>query len=217
MSVRIVIADDHQMMRDGLRVLIEQEDGMEVVAEADSGLAAAELVRRHCPDVVVMDVAMPGLNGIEATRQIRVAMPEVKVVALSMHSDKRFVAGMFRAGASAYLLKKSAFGELTQAIRAVVAGQTYISPKIAHLVLEDYVRQGAGDERPGSDVLTTREREVLLLLVEGLSPEQIADRLHVSASTVGTHRHHIMEKLGIRSLPELTKYALREGLTSLDQ
>ncbi len=216
MSVRILIADDHQMMRDGLRVLIEQEEGMEVVAEADSGLSVTELAQQHRPDVVVMDVAMPGLNGIEATRRVRASLPEVKIVALSMHSDKRFVAGMFGAGASAYLLKKSAFGELTQAIRAVVAGQTYISPRIAHLVLEDYVRHVPGELRPGSEALTAREREVLLLLVEGLSPEQIAARLHVSVSTVGTHRHHVMEKLGIRSLPELTKYALREGLTSLD-
>jgi len=216
MSVRILIADDHQMMRDGLRVLIEQEEGMEVVAEADSGLSVIELAQQHRPDVVVMDVAMPGLNGIEATRRVRASLPEVKIVALSMHSDKRFVAGMFGAGASAYLLKKSAFGELTQAIRAVVAGQTYISPRIAHLVLEDYVRHVPGELRPGSEALTACEREVLLLLVEGLSPEQIAARLHVSVSTVGTHRHHVMEKLGIRSLPELTKYALREGLTSLD-
>lgn len=216
MSIRIIIADDHEIMRDGLRVLIDQQDGLEVVAEADSGLTVIRLVGQHEPDVVVMDVAMPGLNGIEATRQIRSTWPEVRVVALSMHSDKRFIAGMFQAGASAYLLKKGAFGELAQAINAVMNDQTYISPKIANVVVDDYVQHLQEERASGDALLTARERQVLQLLVEGLGAEEIAARLHVSASTVGTHRHHIMEKLGIRSLPELTKYALREGLTSLE-
>jgi two-component system, NarL family, response regulator NreC len=216
MNLRIVLADDHQIVRDGLRVLLEQESGMEVVAEAEDGRTAVELARQEKPDVVVMDIAMPDLNGIEATRQIKAEMPNVKIIALSMHADKRFVAGMFQAGASGYLLKKGAFRELTQAIRDVVADNKYMSPKIASVVIEDYVQQLSEKPAPGADVLTAREREVLQLLVEGKTAEQIAAHLHVSINTVGTHRHHIMDKLNIRSLPELTKYAIREGLTFLE-
>ena len=214
MSVRIVLADDHQIVRDGLRTLLEQESGMEVVAEAEDGHTAVALAREQRPDVVVMDIAMPDLNGIEATRQIKADLPEARIIALSMHADKRFVAGMFQAGASGYLLKKGAFRELVQAIRQVVAGQVYLSSGITNTVIEDYVeRLSSPDTAAG---LTAREREVLQLLVEGKSAEQIATQLHVSVNTVGTHRHHIMEKLNIHSLPELTKYALREGLTFLE-
>jgi len=216
MSVRIVLADDHQIVRDGLRALLEQESGMEVVAEAEDGRTAVELTRQQKPDVVVMDIAMPDLNGIEATRRIKAEMPDVKIVALSMHADKRFIAGMFQAGASGYLLKKGAFRELAGAIRDVVADNKYMSPKIASIVIEDYVQHLSEKPAPGADVLTAREREVLQLLVEGKTADQIAAHLHVSVNTVGTHRHHIMEKLNIRSLPELTKYALREGLTFLE-
>ena len=213
MSVRIVLADDHQIMRDGLRALLEQESGMEVVAEAEDGHSAVALAREQRPNVVVMDIAMPDLNGIEATRQIKTDLPQVKVIALSMHADKRFVAGMFQAGASGYLLKKGASRELVQAIRQVVAGQMYLSSRITSTAIEDYVQHLPS---PDATVLTAREREVLQLLVEGKSAEQIAIQLHVSVNTVGSHRHHIMEKLNIHSLPELTKYALREGLIFLE-
>ena len=216
MNVRIILADDHQIVRDGLRVLLEQETGIEVVAEAENGHMAVELARQQQPDVVVMDIAMPDLNGMEATRQIKAEMPDIKVIGLSMHADKRYVAGMFQAGASGYLLKKGAFGELAGAIREVVAGHNYLSPKIAGVVIQDYVQQLSGTVSPAADVLTAREREVLQLLVEGKSAEQIAAHLHVSVNTVGTHRHNIMKKLNIHSLPELTKYAIREGLTFLE-
>ena len=214
MSVRIVLADDHQIVRDGLRTLLEQESGMEVVAEAEDGHTAVALAREQRPDVVVMDIAMPDLNGIEATRQIKADLPEARIIALSMHADKRFVAGMFQAGASGYLLKKGASRELVQAIRQVAAGQMYLSSEITSTLIEDYVGHLSSPDSAAD--LTAREREVLQLLVEGKSAEQIATQLHVSVNTVGTHRHHIMEKLNIHSLPELTKYALREGLTFLE-
>jgi two-component system, NarL family, response regulator NreC len=216
MNMRILLADDHQIVRDGLRVLLEQQSGMTVVAEAEDGHTAVALTRKEQPDVVVMDIAMPDLNGIEATRQIKAEMPGVKVIALSMHADKRFVAGMFQAGASGYLLKKDAFRELAQAIREVAADQKYLSPKIAHVVIDDYVQTLSERTAPAATVLTAREREVLQLLVEGKTVEQIAAQLNVSANTIGTHRHHIMNKLHIHSLPELTKYAIREGLTFLE-
>ena len=216
MSTRIILADDHQIMRDGLRALLEQQDGMQVVGEADDGHAAVALTRKLQPDVVVMDITMPDLNGIEATRRIKAEMPEVKIIALSMHTDRRFVAGMFQAGASGYLLKDGAFHELVQAVRDVAADQVYVSSKVAKFVIEDYVHFLFKESSPEIDVLTSREREVLQLLVEGKTGEQIAAHLHVSTNTVGSHRHHIMNKLDLHSLPELTKYAIREGLTSLE-
>lgn len=216
MNLRIVLADDHEIVRDGLGALLEQQAGMEVVAQADSGHAAVALAREHRPDIIVMDIAMPDLNGIEATRQIKSEMPEIRVIALSMHADKRFVAGMLQAGASGYLLKKGAFRELAQAVRDVMKDRVYLSPKIADVVIHDYVQHLSEAPTPGESALTPREREVLQLLVEGRSAEQIAAKLHISANTVGTHRHRIMEKLDIHSLPELTKYAIREGFTSLE-
>ncbi|MFH1570038.1 MAG: response regulator transcription factor [Gemmatimonadota bacterium] len=216
MNLRIVLADDHEIVREGLRVLLSQQSGMEVVAEADSGLTAVELARQHQPDVVVMDIGMADLNGIEATRRIKSELPDIKVIALSMHADKRFVAGMLQAGASGYLLKKGAFHELAQAVREVMAGRLYLSPKIADVVIHEYVQHLSDQPAAGKATLTAREREVLQLLVEGKSAEQIAEVLHVSINTVGTHRHRIMEKLDIHSLPELTKYAIREGLTFLE-
>ena len=216
MNLRIVLADDHEIVRDGLGALLEQQAGMEVVAQADSGHAAVALAREHRPDIIVMDIAMPDLNGIEATRQIKSEMPEIRVIALSMHADKRFVAGMLQAGASGYLLKKGAFRELAQAVRDVMKDRVYLSPKIADVVIRDYVQHLSKAPAPGESALTPREREVLQLLVEGKSAEQIAGQLHISANTVGTHRHRIMEKLDIHSLPELTKYAIREGFTSLE-
>ncbi len=216
MEIRIVLADDHKIIRDGLRALLDQVTDMEVVAEAENGYAAIKLIGEHDPDVVIMDVGMPDLNGVEATHQIKKRSPDTKVIALSVHSDTQFVAGMFRAGASAYLLKNSAFDELIQAIHEVSDNQTYLSPKIAGIVVEDYVHHLATSYSPASTPLTEREREVLQLLVEGKDTKKIASHLHVSVKTVATHRQHIMDKLDIHSLPELTKYALREGLTFLE-
>ena len=190
---------------------------MQVVAEANDGRSAVQLAQELQPDVVVMDVGMPGLNGIEATRQITNREPDAKVVALSMHSDRRFMGEMLKAGAKGYLLKDGAFEELATAIRSVVANKVYLSPRIADVVVDDYVRrtpgQAAGDTSAFAK-LTPREREVLQLMAEGRATKEIAMDLKVSIKTVETHRRQIMEKLQIHSVAELTKYAIREGLTT---
>jgi len=216
MSIRILIADDHKVMRQGLRALLEKEDDMEVVGEAENGRQAVKSAENLSPDVVVMDIGMRDLNGIEATTQIIERCRGTKVLALSMHSDRRFAAGMLRAGASGYLLKDGAFEELANAIRRVAAGEVYLSPSIADVVVSDYVERLARSDASAFSTLTPREREVLQLLAEGHSTKQIASQLRVSAKTIETHRQNVMEKLGIRSVAELTKYAIREGLTSLD-
>ena len=216
MSVRVLVADDHKLMREGLRALLDGAADTTVVAEADNGRDAVDLAVKLRPEVVLMDVTMPDLNGIEAARRIGAACPGVRVVALSMHADKRFVAKMFAAGAAGYLLKDCAFEELLRAVRTVAAGQGYLSPQISASVLEDYGRH-LGDEN-GSvlSLLTDREREVLQLIAEGLNTKSIAYRLHLSPKTIETHRQHLMTKLHCTSVAELIKISLREGLTSLD-
>jgi DNA-binding NarL/FixJ family response regulator len=216
MSIKVFLADDHQMVREGLRTLLEKQPGMEVVGEAKTGREAVQLVQELLPHVVIMDIGMPDLNGIEATRQIVAKTQSVKVIALSMHSDRRFVVEMLKAGASGYLLKDSAFNELAQAIRAVVADRIYLSPKIADLVIKDYIRFSPKTEFSIFSLLTPRERQVLQLLSEGKTTKEIASDLQISVKTVETYRQQIMEKLNIHNIAELTKYAIREGLTSLE-
>ncbi len=216
MTIRIILADDHQIVRQGLRTLLAAEPDMEVVAEADNGRTTLRLVQELKPQVVIMDISMPDLNGIEATRQISVESPGVKVVALSMHSDSLFVLNMLKAGASGYLLKDCALEELVKAIRTVVAQKTYLSPGVSDIVIKDFVSSWSGTGSSAFSILTAREREVLQLMAEGKSTNQIADSLCVSAKTVEAHRKQIMDKLGIRSVAELTKYAIRQGLTSLE-
>jgi DNA-binding NarL/FixJ family response regulator len=215
MKIRIILADDHRIIRDGIRVLLGGLDGMEVIADVGDGRTAVKLAAELKPDVIVMDIGMPDLNGMEATRQIKAQAPGVQVIALSMHRDVRFVSEMLRAGASGYLLKESAFEELARAIQAVTRHETYLSPGISGVIVQDYVSRLGEARPPGSVALTPREREVLQLISEGHSSKEIAFRLHVSLKTVETHRHQIMNKLGLRSVAELTKYALREGLTAL--
>ncbi|MBI3951159.1 MAG: response regulator transcription factor [Acidobacteria bacterium] len=216
MSLRILLADDHKIVRDGLRALLEKQSGLAVVAEAQDGRTTVRLARELAPDVIIMDISMPDLNGIEATRQIRTELPRIKVIALSMHSDQRFVTEVLKAGACGYLLKDCAFEELTTAIRTVMANQIYLSPQITGVVLDHYLRQALQTEVSAFSVLTEREREVLQLLAEGQSTKEIASSLHVSVKTIETHRQRIMEKLHRHSLAELIKYAIREGLTSLE-
>lgn len=213
MSIKILLADDHKIVRDGLRSLFEKQADMEVVAEAENGRKAVQLAQRKKPDVVIMDINMPDLNGMEASRQIIAALPQVKVIALSMHSDRRFIAGMFKAGASGFLLKTCAFDELLRAIKEVVVNRTYLSSTVAEIVIDDVSRLSA-TEFSATSLLTAREHEILQLLAEGWATRQIASHLHVSVKTVESHRRRIMEKLGLRSIAELTKYAIREGLTS---
>ena len=228
--MKVLLADDHRIVREGLRSLLEAQEDMQVVAEAGDGRQALELAATHEPDVVVMDVAMPQLNGIEATRRIVADQPDTKVVALSMHSDRRYVAEALKAGASGYLIKDGAFDELVSAIRAVIANKVYLSPRVAGVVVDDYVRrlpsEAGGDEGevnrgrgavPSAfQKLTAREREVLQLMAEGFATKEIASRLHVSVKTVETHRRQLMDKLQLYSVAEVTKYAIREGLTSLE-
>ena len=216
MSIRIILADDHKIVREGLRSILEKELNMKVVAQSEDGRTTVELAQSLVPDIVIMDVSMPGMNGIEATRQITANVSGVRVIALSMHSDKRYVSEMLRAGASGYLLKHSALDELGRAIQTVLANKIYVSPEIAGVIVQDYVKH-LGAAKPSHPApLTTKEREVLQLIAEGRSTKEIAARLKVSIPTVETHRHHIMEKLQLHTVAELTKYAIREGLTSLE-
>jgi DNA-binding NarL/FixJ family response regulator len=216
MAIKVFLADDHKLFREGVRALLEKEQDMKVVGEADDGRTTVRLMRELAPDVVIMDVAMPDLNGVEACRKIIAQFPHVKVLGLSMHSDKRFVAEMLRAGASGYLLKDCALDELVGAIRAVARNQTYLSPRIAGVVVRDYVERLSKKAPSQAPELTPTEREVLQLLAEGKSTKVAAQTLHVTVKTIETHRQHIMAKLGIDSIAELTKYAIREGLTSLE-
>lgn len=214
---RVLLADDHRILRQGLRKLLEQEDDIQVVGEAENGRLSVTLAGELDPDVVIMDVAMPDLNGIDATRQITEARARTKVLALSMHSDGRYVKGMLQAGASGYILKDCAAEELTRAIRTVMADQLYVSPCVTGTIVNDYLRQLSGSHIDSDPTLTQREREVLQLISEGASTSHIAKELHLSVKTVETHRKRIMDKLGLRSVAELTKYAIREGLTALDR
>lgn len=215
-TISVVLADDHQIIRDGLRALISLQADMEVVAEASDGRSTTQAVIDHGPDVVVMDISMPDLNGIEATRQIRQRNPSVKILALSMHSDRRLISGMLTAGARGYVLKDCAFDEIATAIRTVATGRTYLSPTIADVVVDEFVQQGSNEKASAFAVLTPRETEVLQLVAEGHGTKAVAARLHISIKTVETHRRQIMDKLDIFTVPELTKYAIREGLTTVD-
>jgi DNA-binding NarL/FixJ family response regulator len=216
MSVRVLVVDDHKIMREGLKLLLEREEGLEVAGEAHNGKEAVQLARELTPDVVLMDLTMPEMNGIDATRHIIAQVPRVRVLALSMHSDRRYVEEVLAAGAQGFLLKDCAFDELAKAIGEVVAGQFYLSPRIAGVVVRDYLgRRGRPTPAPEGR-LTPREREVLQHLAEGKNIKEIAFALDVSPKTVETQRASIMRKLSAGSLAELTKYAIREGLTTLD-
>lgn len=215
MTIKIILVDDHHVIREGLRLLLESEKDLLVLAEADSGRAALSAVKEFKPDLVVMDVSMPELNGMEATRKILSETPDTKVLALSMYSDKRFVDGMFQAGVSGYILKNCIARELVSAIRLVANGQVYISPEIAETIVAGYLSQDVLENNTNRRTLTHREREILQLISEGQHTKAIAETLHVSTKTVDAHRRNIMEKLGTHSIAELTKFAIREGITTL--
>ncbi len=215
MSTRILLADDHTMVREGLKAVIQKE--FDVVGEAGNGVDTVRLAKKLSPHVIIMDIGMPDLNGIEATRQIVRDNSASKIIALSVHSDQQYVAEMLRAGASGYLLKRSAAEELITAIRAVTSGRTYLSPDLVGGVVEKFVRQPSVAREPDAFTdLTVREREVLQVLAEGRSTKDIADGLGVSIKTVETHRRNIMQKLDVHSIAGLTKYAIRQGITTTE-
>jgi DNA-binding NarL/FixJ family response regulator len=216
MGVRVLLAEDQRLVRSGLATMIGLQGDMEIVGEADNGRAAVELARTLSPDVVLMDITMPELNGIDATRQIAVLEPAPKIIAVSLHSDQRHVTDVLKAGASGYVVKDSPLDELILAIRAVVQGRVYLSPQIAGGVLHDYRRCVPGSASPDFASLSAREREVLQLIAEGKSTKAIAAALYVSKKTIDTHRAHILAKLHATSVAELVKHAIREGLTSTD-
>ncbi|MFA6004186.1 MAG: response regulator transcription factor [Elusimicrobiota bacterium] len=215
MSLRILLCDDHRIFREGLKTLIQGKPGLQVVGEAQDGLAAVQYAKDLSPDIVIMDISLPKLNGIEATRKILHLRRDIKVIVLSMHSDRRFVTETLKAGAAGYLVKDSAFDELFSAICAVDEGKTYLSPAIAQIVVDGCVRHASQADPAAASPLTQREREVLQLLAEGCSTKQIALKIQLSVKTIETHRMHIMKKLDIHNIAGLTKYSIQEGIISL--
>jgi two-component system, NarL family, response regulator NreC len=215
MPIRVFLVDDHKIFRQGLRGLLAEEQDLTIVGEAEDGRDAITQIAKLRPDVAIMDVGMPALNGIEATRQIKRDFPKTQVIALSMHVDEKFVAEMLRAGAVGYLCKQCDADELVTAIRTAVAGQTYLSPSISGTLVAKYVRNVTAEPASAFSRLTDREREILQLLVEEKTIKEIASDLHLSIKTVHAHREHLMQKLNVQTLSGLTKYAVREGLTEL--
>jgi two-component system response regulator NreC len=214
MSIKVLLADDHVILRHGVSKSLENEKDIEVVAQANNGHSTIQLTRELSPDVILMDIGMPGLNGIEATRIITGDFPKTKIIALSMHSAKKFVSEMFKAGASGYLLKDCDYDELTNAIRVVASGKKYISPSISAILVDSFSEDPTKIKKGDAfSILTTREREVLQLLAEGKTTKQIGKTLFISPKTVEAHRLNIMKKLQIDNIAQLTKYALQEGLT----
>lgn len=214
MAIKILLADDHKLIRDGLRSLIAGEEDMDVVAEAENGRDAAMLTQQTKPDIVVMDINMPDLNGIDATKTIIKETPGVKVIALSVHSTTHFVKEMLKAGVSGYLVKHCAYEELATAIRTVIKGKPYLSSQIIGTVMEDYAGDFKSEKKSVFSVLTSREREILQLVAEGQTSEDIATHLFISRKTVSSHRRQIMKKLNLNNVAELTRYAISEGLVS---
>lgn len=213
MTIRILIADDQQLFRDGLRSLIDQENDMEVVAEAENGREAIELSKAVKPDLIVMDINMPDLNGIDATQVICEELPGIKLIALSIHSTQKFVSGMLKAGASGYIVKHCAFKELAIAIRTISEGKPYLCSEILSTVMDEFA-SNSPDQQSVFSALSTREREVMQLVAEGMKSEEIASHLCISVKTVSSHRRHIMKKLNLKSQADITRYAIKEGLIS---
>ena len=217
MSLKILLADDHAILRQGLCSLLEKQDDMEVVAQTGDGREALELIREFLPDIVIMDITMPNLNGIDATKQIVERYPQIKVIALSMHSHRHFVVNMLKAGASGYILKESLFDELVQAIRTVAVSGAYLSSGITGIVVDGCIHRNQSETDSSLLAkLTVRERELLQLIAENKSTKEAARLLHLSIKTIDARRHSIMDKLGVSGIADLTKIAIKEGLISLD-
>jgi len=216
MKISILLADDHKILRDGIRALLEKEPDFDVIGEADSGRTVIELACELKPDVIIMDIGMPDINGIEATREILSRVPSIRVLALSMYSDKRFVVEMLNAGATGYLVKDCALDEMLSAVRSVASNQRYIAPKLLETIIEDYMNNKCNNGMMKKTQLTPRECEVLRLIAQGYNSKKIASELYISVKTVDTHRQNIEHKLELYSVAELTKYAIKIGLISID-
>ncbi len=216
MSFKILLVDDHEIMREGLAALLRKHPEYEIVGQAANGRIAMEMVDKLSPDLVIMDIEMPNLNGIDATRRMIAKRPKLKVMALSTHSRRSMIVRMLQAGAAGYMLKESAFSELTEGLKAMREDRTYLCSRVAKVVFSDYVKMLTDPDWTGGDGLTSREREVLQLVSEGHTTKEIAQTLKLSVKTVDSHREHIMDKLGIHNIAGLTKYAVREGLTAPD-
>jgi two-component system response regulator NreC len=216
-KIRLILADDHAVVRSGLRMLLEAQPDIDIVAEVESGRQAVDEARKLRPDVILMDVQMPELNGIEATQQIKKLVPETAILALTMHEDDQYFFEMLHSGASGYVPKRAAPDELVTAIRTVARGEIFLYPSLATRLVQDYLKRADADDQPLLyDDLTPREREVLVLIAEGLTNAEIADRLVISVKTVDRHRENIMRKLNMHNRIDLVKYAIRMGLIDLD-
>lgn len=212
-KIKVLVVDDHAIVREGVRMILAKEPDLEVVGEASDGQEALERAKQLQPDVVVMDISMPGMGGIEATQTLRTTLPAVQVLALTMHEDETYVFQLLRAGAAGYVLKRAAAQDLVAAVRAAARGEAFLYPSIARKVVEDYLKRvESGEERERYDGLTAREKEILTLIASGSSNQQIAEKLFISIKTVQTHRAHILEKLGLHDRTELVRYAIRKGL-----
>jgi two-component system NarL family response regulator len=217
MSIRVLLVDDHRMMREGLRCILDLEGDLDVVGEAADGYEALEMVKTLQPDVIIMDVGMKDLNGIEATRQIKAENPRTNVIGLSTHSDGPYVLSMLEAGASGYVIKDTAVDEMRRAIRAVAGGHHYLCPEVAKSVVDSNLHKPSEDRASAQSLLGSRERQILQLLAEGHTSSEIGRQLHIATTTVDTHRRNIMRKLDVHSVAGLTKFAIRQGLTPLDR
>jgi two-component system response regulator NreC len=215
-NIKVLVADDHTILRQGIKALLDNQAGIEVIGEAKDGREALELVERLLPDVILMDIAMPGLNGLEATRRIKKKFPGIKVLVLTMYTNEEYVFQILNAGANGYLVKETAFQDLISAIKAVYRDEAFMSPSISKKVINRYTQRVRKANDPTCDILTTREREILQLIAEGSSSKKIAEALFISPKTVETHRTHIMDKLNIHNRTDLIKYAIRTGIVDID-
>ena len=216
-KIKVLVADDHTILRQGIKSLLDNQEGIEVIGEAKDGREALRIIEETLPDVILMDIAMPGLNGLEATRRIKKKFPRMKVLVLTMYTNEEYIFQILNAGANGYLVKETAFQDLISAIKAVYKNEAFMSPSISKKVINSYIKRAQDDEEKTCEILTTREREILQLIAEGNSSKKIAEALFISPKTVETHRTHIMDKLNIHNRTGLVKYAIRKGIVDMDE
>ncbi len=216
-KIKVLVADDHTILRQGIKSLLANEEEIEVIGEAKNGREALTIIEETLPDVILMDIAMPGLNGLEATRRIKKRFPRMKVLVLTMYTNEEYIFQILNAGANGYLVKETAFQDLISAIKAVYKNEAFMSPSISKKVINSYIKRAQNDEQEICEILTTREREILQLIAEGNSSKKIAELLFISPKTVETHRTHIMDKLNIHNRTGLVKYAIRKGIVDVDK